>query len=392
MSARRPWVLLSFLVAGCPSKEAPKPAPDDPERIDCDKDTANGREVDPRTDPKNCGACGRICENPHGTTACVDGKCQPKCDVGWAACSLEFRGCIAKPASDPLECGNCTTVCRGAPCNDGKCAAVEVVAQDVPGAVAIRLTDGKHLYLAPFNGPTYRRILLADGKVQEVDVAAHSLPIAFDGKSLYGCRFAKAEDSPCELTRREGDGPEKKVATLPRLLWASVATVSGDVVYWARVKDVPSGTDRDSDIVATPLAGGETVVVVPDVKDPRGLVVHGASIVWAAQPDHHVRMRAIAGGPVMDLGEVKVPSALADAGTQLFVAGMDGVSRVLPSGGAGPNAAEAVVRGLPPGLKPMFDTHTANGVAVIGDKLYWGVNAKDVSYLTVVRAPLPAAP
>lgn len=41
--------------------------------IDCD--ACDGRCVDRQTDPANCGTCGHVCTDEHGSTSCVDGRC-----------------------------------------------------------------------------------------------------------------------------------------------------------------------------------------------------------------------------------------------------------------------------------------------------------------------------
>jgi hypothetical protein len=48
--------------------------------LDCDQNSGNGCEIDGQTDPKNCGACGNVCDDgdPCTSNECVAGTCQPK--------------------------------------------------------------------------------------------------------------------------------------------------------------------------------------------------------------------------------------------------------------------------------------------------------------------------
>jgi len=48
---------------------------------DCDGNAANACETNLASDPKNCGACGNVCDGIAGQ-ACVDGQCMVEpCEV-----------------------------------------------------------------------------------------------------------------------------------------------------------------------------------------------------------------------------------------------------------------------------------------------------------------------
>ena len=69
--------------------------------------------ADTSKDPRNCGACGTICNPPHGAGACVAGKCTlGTCAPGWADCNKDpSDGCEANLHVDPKNCTACGTTC-----------------------------------------------------------------------------------------------------------------------------------------------------------------------------------------------------------------------------------------------------------------------------------------
>ncbi|MFO0587184.1 MAG: hypothetical protein U0441_06590 [Polyangiaceae bacterium] len=90
----------------------------------CDGLDANGCEVDPDTDPLNCGACGNKCVTPHATPACDAGQCAiDTCDEGFGDCSGGATdGCESDLQNDPEHCGDCATQCgQDQSCQAGKC-------------------------------------------------------------------------------------------------------------------------------------------------------------------------------------------------------------------------------------------------------------------------------
>ena len=92
---------------------------------DCDRMGANGCEVDLRSDPMNCGACGNSCVGRPGATGmCVNGACQFTCNAGFSNCDGSFtNGCEADTSSNPTNCGGCGFRCATAPNATPACAA-----------------------------------------------------------------------------------------------------------------------------------------------------------------------------------------------------------------------------------------------------------------------------
>jgi hypothetical protein len=72
--------------------------------------------VDTKKDAANCGACGQTCKSGE---VCADGKCGLTCPTGQENCS----GTCANLQTEPTNCGACGTACKsGEFCNAGKCS------------------------------------------------------------------------------------------------------------------------------------------------------------------------------------------------------------------------------------------------------------------------------
>jgi hypothetical protein len=92
----------------------------------CDGDTDNGCETQTATSTNNCGSCGTVCSNAHGTTSCIGGACTPVCSSGWTNCdSNPNNGCETNTNSDVDNCGSCGNQCvnpqGSVSCSGGVC-------------------------------------------------------------------------------------------------------------------------------------------------------------------------------------------------------------------------------------------------------------------------------
>jgi alpha-tubulin suppressor-like RCC1 family protein len=85
-----------------------------PGYADCDGTPSNGCEVDLRTDASNCGACARRCAAANAMSTCVAGACDTRCNPGWADCDrASANGCEVDTRTDPGHCGACGAACAG---------------------------------------------------------------------------------------------------------------------------------------------------------------------------------------------------------------------------------------------------------------------------------------
>jgi hypothetical protein len=116
---------------------------------DCDKVASNGCETDTSSNDTNCGACGGACSPNHASGKCAGGKCAiASCNGGFGDCDKNpANGCEVDLSSDPSNCGACgsapaeTCNTKDDDCN-GKC-------DDVDGcrtAVARSVSSKEHFY------------------------------------------------------------------------------------------------------------------------------------------------------------------------------------------------------------------------------------------------------
>lgn len=92
--------------------------------LDCDREPSNGCEASLSTSTLHCGACGRPCNLPNASPACVDGACRiVNCVAGFINCDGNTaNGCEINLRTDPMNCGNCGTRCpTGQMCVSGNC-------------------------------------------------------------------------------------------------------------------------------------------------------------------------------------------------------------------------------------------------------------------------------
>jgi hypothetical protein len=88
-----------------------------PDFADCNGLADDGCEVDLRTSPDHCGACGTKCSVARGAARCVAKQCEvASCDTGWGDCdSLATNGCETDLTSSTEVCGQCGVAACTAP-------------------------------------------------------------------------------------------------------------------------------------------------------------------------------------------------------------------------------------------------------------------------------------
>jgi hypothetical protein len=111
---------------------------------DCNRRAVDGCEVSVRTDPSNCGACGRACALTNAVPACTAAVCTvAACATGFGDCDgRDDNGCETDLRSAVASCGVCGRACSfpnaGASCAMGACAmgACDAGFADCNGAAA----------------------------------------------------------------------------------------------------------------------------------------------------------------------------------------------------------------------------------------------------------------
>ncbi len=90
---------------------------------DCDGVTDNGCEIHTSANPNACGDCNTQCNKTNTTPVCVNGTCTVgQCDKDTADCDKNpANGCEVDLQKDEKHCGSCTNDCQGYSCDNGQC-------------------------------------------------------------------------------------------------------------------------------------------------------------------------------------------------------------------------------------------------------------------------------
>ncbi len=104
---------------------------------DCDRDAANGCETNLGASASHCGRCGNACTFAHARSACAGGTCAiDACDMGWGNCDGDaVDGCETDTQRSAAHCGRCGSACAaGQVCVGGACVATQRSCPDVSEA------------------------------------------------------------------------------------------------------------------------------------------------------------------------------------------------------------------------------------------------------------------
>jgi hypothetical protein len=79
----------------------------------CNTDDADGCEANLSADPDNCGGCGTVCSDDHGSPKCVNSACEIECADDYEDCNdSRDDGCEVWLVRDVHHCGECDEVCE----------------------------------------------------------------------------------------------------------------------------------------------------------------------------------------------------------------------------------------------------------------------------------------
>src|SRR5262249_42530159 len=67
--------------------------------------------VDLSSNISNCGSCGTVCGNAHGTTSCSGGQCAPVCSGFWGDCDGNRPNGCETATDTTTNCGGCGIPC-----------------------------------------------------------------------------------------------------------------------------------------------------------------------------------------------------------------------------------------------------------------------------------------
>ncbi len=309
---------------------------------------------DTRTDPQNCGGCGSVCSNEHGTTSCVASSCAPICDLGFDDCDgSAANGCETVTQNDPLNCGACGDVCLSAPnanavCVDSACSPylcetgfADCNLDPSDGCEVNALGDAAHCggcgvdcLGSGCNAGACgdQPITLAAGQSAPMGIGVNGLDVYWSTQGGEVLKVPIDGGTPVSLVASEGGG--------------NYLVVDAGSAYWT----------GDDALMKVPVSGG-TPTLLTEVPDwaPYGLASDASSVYWTDYRGHAVRKVSTDGG---------TPTTLATLGTNptgiavdtVNVYWLDGFLKSVPLAG-GPITVHSPAGGL--------------ALAVDGANAYW---------------------
>jgi hypothetical protein len=148
---------------------------------DCNRSASDGCEVNTQSSVSNCGACGTVCSLANATPVCAAGVCRVgSCNAGFADCDRNpANGCEVNLNTNASHCGRCGNACPGGgACTAGACglrcnsgtrrvlvigSSLSQVTPHLPaGATATLVTDAQWRAMTAAQFATYHLILLPE--------------------------------------------------------------------------------------------------------------------------------------------------------------------------------------------------------------------------------------
>lgn len=350
---------------------------------DCDGLADSGCETSLGNDVMNCGACGNACGTVHAEPQCGQGGCEVSCHAGFGNCdSQQATGCEVDMRTDPQNCGACGRSCLGEPCSSGFCVP-ETLAKANDFAVS-----GTRLYLS--TGSDILTSGTQSGGMSTkltVGVSETAEPVLSEGRVYF-----LAGPNPMVLSCAATPiSPTPLPATISNQALASPAglTVEEGVAYWRgsdyiqAIGVAPGSTQRTVAAVhhsvhelkvhagwiyfVTPamgtlnrvsVAGTGSAAIVSGQSNPSDLVVDGSTIYWASSGAGTVSRATTSGAGVSVITTVPAASAIAIDGDTLYVGGASGgIWRVSIDGASNTQIAQG--------------PNTPDDIVVDGDWVYW---------------------
>ncbi len=222
----------------------------DTAHADCNKDGTDGCEIDVKTDPKNCGACGHDCStNGASSTTCVAGVCTPKCTTNRADCSTPNASTTDDGCETDLNssdnCGACGRDCQGGGCAKLVCTPLDLSTTAL-GPFAV---DAKYVHFATSGG----------------------------------------------VTRVAVNGSTPVLVGLSSVVPVGGIAADGTYVYYSDPSDAGSADPPNGFIVRVPSGGTITTVPVPS-SDPRTIAVAGTYLYWTDGSNNTLHRAGLDGG------------------------------------------------------------------------------------------------
>jgi hypothetical protein len=337
---------------------------------------AGAGTVDLASDPKNCGACGKVCAaGAHTTATCEAGTCVSTCAPGFGDCNGQpDDGCEADLAKDLLDCGACgrgCAACGGTVCTDGMCDAKTIVTSTEPGVTHVAL-DAVRVYF--ITGKNVQQVEKDGSKPAVVFGATNSTGVGAD-TLVDVVQPGTGGASGIYRTSAGFVGPQAPVLAAGRNVVALTVDTTG--IYYAAEKSAGL-----SEVTRCNNCGANPTVLIPNAINVgvAGIALDGTTVFVGAGDTIQRVEKTAADFKTLVVGQT--PRSLSTDATYVYwINGVSGLG--LPGGDAGPPKGEVArmpksggaVEKIATSLRaPQFLAASSSGVYVTDRGL---PNAKD---------------